>query len=346
MAADGELRRDRRHDRAARSRSWPSSSTGSTGIPGSGVCLDSCHLYASGYDVTDAGALDAVLDELDREIGLDRLRALHVNDSAAPLGSNRDRHANIEDGPARARSSRCSSGNPRLQGLPAVLEVAGPDGHGPNADEIAKAKKLHRAGVRAAEAAHERGAQKPSPRPEPVPPRGPAAGLPPFSAYPEMRACLSRIRAEDRANEKAPSGARLNLREDPEARLADGQLAELRVRRTRGRPRAPRNRTRPRPGTSAAAAGSPAPRRTPRAARPPASARDRSRRRRPSACTRRTSARPPRTSRGTGNRARRMQTGRRSCRSGLRSGGTRPRPEDGEGGLAERRPDRRIVGHC
>ena len=121
------------------------------GHPRLGVCLDSCHLYASGCDVTDAGALDAVLDELDREIGLERLRALHVNDSAAPLGSNRDRHANMEEGLLGKKLS-VFLGNARLQGLPAVLEVAGPDGHGPNADEIAKAKKLHRAGVRAAKA--------------------------------------------------------------------------------------------------------------------------------------------------------------------------------------------------
>ena len=68
------------------------------GHPRLGVCLDSCHLFASGYDVTDPDALDAMLDELDGAIGLDRLRALHINDSAAPLGSNRDRHANIEEG--------------------------------------------------------------------------------------------------------------------------------------------------------------------------------------------------------------------------------------------------------
>jgi deoxyribonuclease-4 len=119
------------------------------GHPRLGICLDSCHLYASGYDVTDAAALDALLDELDREIGLDRLRALHVNDSAAPLGSNRDRHANIEDG-LMGRKLAVFLGHPRLQGLPAALEVPGKDGHGPNAEEVAKAKKLQRAGVRAA----------------------------------------------------------------------------------------------------------------------------------------------------------------------------------------------------
>jgi len=110
--------------------------------PRLGVCLDSCHLFVSGCDVTDPAALDAVLDELDGEIGLDRLRALHVNDSAAPLGSNRDRHANIEEG-LLGKKLGVFLGNPRLQGLPAVLEVAGKDGKGPDADEIRKVKALH-----------------------------------------------------------------------------------------------------------------------------------------------------------------------------------------------------------
>jgi deoxyribonuclease-4 len=114
------------------------------GHPRLGVCLDSCHLYASGYDVTDDAALDAVLDELDGEIGLDRLRALHVNDSATPLGSNRDRHANIGDG-LIGKKLGIFLRHPKLQGLPAVLEVPGKDGRGPDADEVRKAKKLHTA---------------------------------------------------------------------------------------------------------------------------------------------------------------------------------------------------------
>jgi deoxyribonuclease-4 len=111
------------------------------GHPRLGVCLDSCHLYVSGVDVTDAAALDALLDELDDSIGLDRLRALHVNDSAAPLGSNRDRHANIGEGLLGERLG-VFLGNPRLQGLPAVLEVAGPENKGPDANEVRKAKEL------------------------------------------------------------------------------------------------------------------------------------------------------------------------------------------------------------
>ena len=118
------------------------------GHPRLGVCLDSCHLYASGYDVTDEAALDAVLDEVDASIGLDRLRALHVNDSETPLGSNRDRHANIGDG-LMGRKLGVFLRHRRLQGLPAVLEVPGVDGHGPNADEVRKAKRLHAAKPRA-----------------------------------------------------------------------------------------------------------------------------------------------------------------------------------------------------
>ena len=110
--------------------------------PRLGVCLDSCHLFVSGVDVTDAATLDACLDELDASIGLDRLRALHVNDAAAPLGSNRDRHANIGEG-LLGEKLGVFLGNPRLQGLPAVLETAGPENRGPDANEVRKAKEIH-----------------------------------------------------------------------------------------------------------------------------------------------------------------------------------------------------------
>ena len=113
--------------------------------PRLGVCLDSCHLYASGYDVTDGPALDAVLDEVDRKIGLDRLRALHVNDSKTPLGSNVDRHDNVGEG-LLGEKLGVFLGNPRLQGLPAVLEVPGPDGHGPDADRLRRRKSCTPAG--------------------------------------------------------------------------------------------------------------------------------------------------------------------------------------------------------
>jgi len=109
--------------------------------PRLGLCLDSCHLYVSGVDVTDRAVLDALLDELGSTVGLDRLRALHVNDSAAPLGSNRDRHANIGEG-LLGEKLGVFLGHPKLQGLPAVLEVAGPEKKGPDANEVRKAKEI------------------------------------------------------------------------------------------------------------------------------------------------------------------------------------------------------------
>ena len=107
-----------------------------------GVCLDSCHLFVSGCDVTKPEALAAVLESLDGAIGLDRLRALHVNDAQAPLGSNRDRHANVSEGFMGERLG-VFLGHPAFQELPAVLEVPGKDGHGPDADEVQKLRDLH-----------------------------------------------------------------------------------------------------------------------------------------------------------------------------------------------------------
>jgi deoxyribonuclease-4 len=107
-----------------------------------GICLDSCHLYVSGIDVTDEAAWDACLREVDERIGLDRLRALHANDAKAPLGSNRDRHDNIGDG-IMGEGIGVFLAHPRVQELPALLEVPGADGHGPNAEEIQKLRDIH-----------------------------------------------------------------------------------------------------------------------------------------------------------------------------------------------------------
>jgi deoxyribonuclease IV len=110
--------------------------------PRLGICLDSCHLWVSGFDVTDRGELDRTLEDVDTSIGLDRLRALHINDAQAPLGSNRDRHANILDG-LMGEQLGAFLGHPSLQGLPAVMEVPGPDNHGPDAKELKKVRELH-----------------------------------------------------------------------------------------------------------------------------------------------------------------------------------------------------------
>jgi deoxyribonuclease IV len=112
------------------------------GHPRLGVCLDSCHLFVSGYDVTDPAELDRMLDELDERIGLARLRCLHVNDSKAPLGSNRDRHDNIGEGLLGEKLGVFLS-HARLQGLPAVLEVPGKEGRGPDAEQVRKLKELY-----------------------------------------------------------------------------------------------------------------------------------------------------------------------------------------------------------
>ncbi len=99
-----------------------------------GVCLDSCHLLASGYDVRSAEALGAVLDEFDRVVGLDRLGSLHVNDSVNPLGSNRDRHVNLGDGEIGRAGCAAFLSEPRFERLPCVL--AGPGHKGKDVDEI------------------------------------------------------------------------------------------------------------------------------------------------------------------------------------------------------------------
>lgn len=110
--------------------------------PRLGVCLDSCHLYVSGIDVGSPEAVAAALAEVDERVGLGRLRALHVNDAAAPLGSNRDRHANVLEGELGERLGAFLS-HPSLQGLPALMETPGPDGRGPDAAEMQKLRDLH-----------------------------------------------------------------------------------------------------------------------------------------------------------------------------------------------------------
>ncbi len=110
--------------------------------PRLGVCLDSCHLYVAGVDITEPEAVDAVLDEIDASFGLSSLRALHVNDAATALGSNRDRHANIGEG-VIGESLAVLLGNARVQTVPAILETPGPDGHGPDEREVRRLRELH-----------------------------------------------------------------------------------------------------------------------------------------------------------------------------------------------------------
>ena len=113
-----------------------------------GLCLDSCHLFVQGYDVTDAEHLSEVVDEADEKVGLDRLRCLHVNDAAAPLGSCRDRHANIGKGEMGKQGLAAFLSEPRFEGLPATLETPGPNKKGPDKKEVQAAKRLRKAGLK------------------------------------------------------------------------------------------------------------------------------------------------------------------------------------------------------
>lgn len=89
--------------------------------PRMGVCLDTCHVYDAGYDIREN--LDGVLAEFDRIIGLDRLYALHLNDSKNPMGSHKDRHEKIGQGSLGAETFRNIVTHPLLQGKPMILET-------------------------------------------------------------------------------------------------------------------------------------------------------------------------------------------------------------------------------
>jgi deoxyribonuclease-4 len=112
-----------------------------------GVCLDCCHMLASGYDIGTARKLSGVIDECAEVIGLDRVKCLHVNDSQVPLGSNRDRHANLPDGELGREGIGAFLSEPRFENLPALLEVPGPDGKGAEATQIAVARELREEGL-------------------------------------------------------------------------------------------------------------------------------------------------------------------------------------------------------
>ena len=114
-----------------------------------GLCLDSCHLLASGYEIRCAEALADVLDACERQVGLERLGSLHLNDSQAPLGSNRDRHANVGEGELGEDGCAVFCSEPRFEALPLVLETQGPTRDGPSAEELALVRSLRERGLAA-----------------------------------------------------------------------------------------------------------------------------------------------------------------------------------------------------
>ena len=117
------------------------------GDPRVGICLDSCHMLASGIEIRTAEALSAALDDLEAKVGPGRIGSLHLNDSETPLGSNRDRHANIGEGEIGLAGCRVFLSEPRFGELPCVLETPGPDRSGATAAELALCVRLRDEGL-------------------------------------------------------------------------------------------------------------------------------------------------------------------------------------------------------
>jgi deoxyribonuclease IV len=112
-----------------------------------GLCLDSCHLLASGYDIRTPEGLSDVLERCDRAVGLQRLGSLHVNDSRSPLGSNVDRHAPLGDGELGEAGCAVFLSEPRFEGLPGIFEGPGVEGKAPAAADVNRALKLREQGL-------------------------------------------------------------------------------------------------------------------------------------------------------------------------------------------------------
>lgn len=107
-----------------------------------GVCLDTQHAFASGYELRDPEGAARTLAEFDRLIGFGRLGLVHVNNSARALGSNADRHANLGEGEIGTAAFGLLLGDPRLRRVPWVLEVPGHDRKGPDRQQVALLREL------------------------------------------------------------------------------------------------------------------------------------------------------------------------------------------------------------
>jgi deoxyribonuclease IV len=112
-----------------------------------GLCLDSCHLLASGYDIRTRAGMDEVIARVSEKIGLERLGSLHFNDSQTPLGSNRDRHANAGEGELGEEGCMVFLSTPAFEDLACVLETPGVERSGPTHAEVALLMKLREKGL-------------------------------------------------------------------------------------------------------------------------------------------------------------------------------------------------------
>jgi deoxyribonuclease-4 len=113
-----------------------------------GLCIDTCHLWATGYDLQSPEVVSGLVDEIDAKVGLDQLKLLHVNDSRDACGSNRDRHTALGKGEIKPKGLKTFLGEPRLQGLPAVFEGPGLAGHSPAKEDIQAFRRLFREATR------------------------------------------------------------------------------------------------------------------------------------------------------------------------------------------------------
>jgi deoxyribonuclease-4 len=112
-----------------------------------GLCLDSCHLFASGYDVRTAAGVRSVVGEISSKIGVERLGSLHLNDSQTALGANRDRHANVGQGELGEAGCAAFLSEPAFERLPCVLETPGEKRSGASAEEVTLAVTLRERGL-------------------------------------------------------------------------------------------------------------------------------------------------------------------------------------------------------
>jgi deoxyribonuclease-4 len=117
------------------------------GHPRIGLCLDSCHLFASGYDIRTPAGVAAVVSEIEAKVGPGRLGSLHLNDSETGLGSNRDRHANVGRGQLGEDGCAAFLSEPAFGDLACVLETPGKERGGPSAEEIALTVGLRERGL-------------------------------------------------------------------------------------------------------------------------------------------------------------------------------------------------------
>jgi deoxyribonuclease-4 len=114
-----------------------------------GLCLDSCHLFASGYDLRTADGVTGVVAEISAKIGVERLGSLHLNDSQTALGANRDRHANVGRGQLGEGGCAAFLSEPAFERLPCVLETPGERQSGASAEEVGFAVTLRERGLAA-----------------------------------------------------------------------------------------------------------------------------------------------------------------------------------------------------